>query len=395
MDLGLDSLSWLPWSQWAQVTDSLHEDHAQSLELLRTAALVISLPPESEPSLTRSGGDRLSQQAAGVLCCGANSGLPSGLWKEKAFQLVVLPNGTAGLSCHYPLADPIAVAQLWEFTLAREAYPLSKAGADSPRTKPRELKWKLKDAARPFAEASCEVFKREAQLLDLRVTRFDGIGWRAIRELKVHPHAYLHIAAQIAVFRVWKTTSFCFERVPLHLFSGGRSTYADCVCKEILDFWEKLQKKERLGQAECRKAFRKACRAFQRCYTRALCGDSWYLQLQALTSIEQNLEDHENPIPGNLKGRYRGLDGACIWLTPIHQDPKTPGHTLSIGGNFCEGPNFLIDQSVQIGFAALGDDDIYLHVRQYTTACYYLHTNAEEASHSSSEQVNNSGTQIS
>jgi hypothetical protein len=381
----LDTLAWLPWSQWGEAVAGLKMEAGMksqsglecsetlAIEKVWTAALVVALDA-TLPSWPQAQ-DSLSNRALGVLLGPSPACRGAGRWRGGAFCLVVQPDGYAGLCCTLPLAEPWAAAQMWEFVLSKERYPLSLGESDAEVAAPRcilarplgvgaaaETHSRIKDALASF---SCA-----AQGMELRIIIIKDIGWRVLQRLKVSPAALIHLAAQVAFYRVQGAAAFssiALDSVPTRLFMGGRSdwvcTTTSLTIQFVKAFCNGIPNTSALqARAQRRSLLVQACKALHDVQRETALGSGFWRFLLALRG-SSTCSHRQSLLRALLPMRQMssGLPavGFSTWLCEVQSDPKTPLAALSMGGGggFC-----MAGAGCRIGVSPVGDAQLVLHV---------------------------------
>lgn len=383
----VDTLAWLPWSEWGEAIAGLHIEvgvkfkgdgartETQAIQKIWMAALVLALD-STLPSWPQAQ-DSLSNRALGLLLGPSPACRGAGRWRSGAFCLVVQPDGYAGLCCTLPLAEPWAAAQMWEFALAKERYPISLADVDAEVLAPKCLRTETlsgasAEAMRRQVETARAAFVSAAQGMSLRVLHIKNVGWRVLQRLKVAPAALIHLAAQVAIYRVQGAVSFSkivLDSVPTRLFLGGRSDWVCTTTKTVVDFVSAFCNGiPKTDSAQARTATRfllvQACKSLDHLQRKTALGRGFYSFLLALRGSSSNNRRRsllQTLLP--LRGESDGIPavGLCTWLCEVQADPKTPSDALSLGG----GGGFSIAGAAggcRIGVAPIGDAELVVHV---------------------------------
>ena len=383
----LDTLAWLPWSEWGQAVAGLEAEadmpsqsdrgctQTLAIEKVWTAALVVALDA-TLPSWPQAH-DALSNRALGVLLGPSPACRGAGRWRGGAFCLVVQPDGYAGLCCTLPLAEPWAAAQMWEFALSKERYPLSLGDSDAEVAVPRCIRVQplgtvaAAETQRRIGDALSS-FARAAQGMELRILIVKDIGWRVLQRLKVSPAALIHLAAQVAFFRVQGAAAFssiALDSVPTRLFMGGRS---DWVCtttsltiqfvKAFCDGMPKTGSTLTQTRAKRRSLLGQACKALHELQRETSLGNGFLRFLLALRG-SSTCSHRQSLLRTLLPLQSSDLPsvGICTWLCEMQTDPKTPMAALSLGGGggFCMAG---ADAGCRVGVSPVGDAQLVLHV---------------------------------
>jgi len=288
----------------------------------------------------------------------------------------VQPDGYAGLCCSLPLAEPWAAVQMWEFALSKERYPISAAGVEVEVAKPKcicvDSAGYVKAAAlRSQVQIVNSVFSTAAERLTLSVIHVKSVGWRLLTRLKVAPGALIHLAAQVALYRVQGVVAFsnmALDLVPTPLFTGGRSDWActttaslvKCV-KFFCDGHPASAEQERTAK---RRLLLEACRSLESMRNETSLGKGYYRFLLALRGSSTSRVRRsilEALLPSLQIQAASPSVGLCTWLCEVQSDPKTVPAALSLGGGggFCMASG---QGSCRVGIAPVGDSDLVLHV---------------------------------
>ena len=383
----LDALSWLSWSEWSEAIVCLeidkgvklqHDSTAKSpaIEKMWSAALVLALD-ESLPSWPQAL-DNLSNRALSLLLGPSPACQGRSRWRG-AFCLVVQPDGYAGLCCTLPLAEPWAASQMWEFALARERYPISTANAEVEVATPRCIRTQVRDAETELmvtkrVESAQMTYARVALGVSLRVLVINNLGWHMLKALQVDPTALLHLAAQIALYRVQGTVSMALDSVATPLFSGGRSDWAWTTTTKVVEFLmafcEDVHQIQKKGCDQHRSVTRSllvdCCNALENLRHETVLGHGFYrflLALRGSTSSSHRRALFESILPRRHRSDGAPAVGLSTILWEVQADPKTSASQLSLGGGggFCAAGSSAAS-CCRVSVSPVGDDRLVLHV---------------------------------
>jgi len=385
----LDTLTWLSWSEWGKAVAGLTLElsvefrgdgscvQTRAIDKMFTAALVVALD-ETLPSWPQAQ-DALSNRAMSLLLGPSPSCQGAGRWRGGSFCLVVQPDGYAGLCCSLPLAEPWAAAQMWEFALSKERYPISLADVEAEVAAPKCLRLLPVSAAaaaqmRAQIKGARAIFERVAQGTSVRVIHVKSIGWRVLQRLKVAPAALIHLAAQVALYRVQGAValqSMALDSVPTRLFLGGRSdwvcTSTALVVQFVRVFCDGIPNPKG-GCAQARKAKRcllvQACKTLDDLRRETALGNGVYrflLALRGSASTDRRRWLLRSLLPSRHEPPSIQPVALCTWLCEVQTDPKTPAAALSLGGGggFCAAG---AASSCRVGVAPVGDSELVVHV---------------------------------
>ena len=380
----VDALSWLPWSEWGQAVSQITaknemkpEGQARAAEKLWSAALVLALDAKL-PSWPQAQ-DAHSNRALGLILGPSPGCRGAGRWRDGSFCLVVQPDGHAGLCCSLPLAEPWAAAQMWEFALSKERYPITAAEVEVEVAKPTCICVKASgnstSAVRSKAELAQLAFSSSAKGLTLRVLHIKSLGWRVLTRLKAAPAALLHLAAHVAVYRVQGAvalSNMALDMVPTSLFTGGRSDWMSTTSDLVVEFVKVFCKSESrsavLNRMAKRKLLLEACTFLDNLRNETLLGKGFQRFLLALhgSSASRRRSMLEVLLPSRRQQAEFPAIGLSTWLCEVQSDPRTLPSALSLGGGggFCMASG---QGCCRIGVAPVGDSEIVLHVSCFHT----------------------------
>lgn len=393
----VDTLSWLPWSEWGQAISQFtigstvnneghRQDGAQAAEKMWSAALVLALDAKL-PSWPQAL-DAYSNRALGLILGPSPACRGGGRWRDGSFCLVVQPDGYAGLCCSLPLAEPWATVQMWEFALSKERYPISAADVEVEVAKPKCICTQSAGtfttaALRSQLEQAQTAFSSAARCLSLRVVHVKSIGWRVLTRLKVAPAALIHLAAHVAMYRVQGAIAFsnmALDVVPTPLFVGGRCDWVCTTSELVIEFVKifcKIQSKP-AGQdrATKRRLLLEACTFLDKLRRETSLGKGFHRFLLALhgsSASSRRRSTIEALLPSQPEQAQFPAIGLSTWLCEVQSDPKTPQAALSLGGGggFCMASG---KGCCRVSVAPVGDIELVLHV-----SCFHTPVDSRDA----------------
>ncbi|KAJ3220396.1 hypothetical protein HDU67_000063 [Dinochytrium kinnereticum] len=158
-------------------------------------------------------------------------------WFDKGLQLIVAPDGRAGINGDSMAVDVTAMARIAEAVVAREPFKSKESNSAESLIPPARLTWVVNDEIRSLlknAGQEAKTFSADSQCISLD---FEIFGTRYIQEIvKCSPDAFFQIALLITWRRLHEVPAAAGETVSLRGFSHGRTTVGRTLTEETNAF---------------------------------------------------------------------------------------------------------------------------------------------------------------
>lgn len=248
---GVGVLTALPRERWAFLRQRLiafHPPNETILKRLEQAPFVLCLDDAG-------GDDDESLSRAFFL------GQCENRWFDKTLQLIVLPDGEAGLNMEHSLVDGSPNVRLLASVMASPVRYRSDLGRGIPLARQADfsLDGQLEEALSQGRRSLSGLRRRTA----LKVLRFHAFGRERIRNCWVSPDAFVQMAIQLAQHRVFGKCHMAYEAVMTRRFLFARTEAMRPVTPESLVFIRAMEDPEE-DSANRIARFREACEAHVR-----------------------------------------------------------------------------------------------------------------------------------
>jgi len=357
-------------TRWAEIRETYFSEgvNRRSLDTIERALLWLSLDDQSTEMLDWSG--------RGKALLAGNPKAPN-IWFDKSINMIVFPNGKAGLNCEHSWADAPVAAHLMEQTFIVGEYKMNpydetghvKAGLDGStsfcnRPPEREeawnrLSWALSADAEDAIRSSYNNYQGLINDIDLSVTSYSNYGKDFVKKCRVSPDAYVQMAMQLAYFRDRGRFDATYESSMTRLFLHGRTETVRPVTSESCAFVRAMEDPQASPRDKLR-ALQVAAERHVRGYTDAMAGAGIDRHLFALYCVSVGTKT-ESPFlkiamssPWKLSTSQQPQQQTTLW------DIKDPiwANRISPGGGF--GP--VCDDGYGVSYMVSGEREFFFHV---------------------------------
>lgn len=193
------------------------ECNAKNLEALKDALLVISIDEESENG---------HEAVQGLMLNSRNK------YFDKTIQLVITKKGRIGYSIEHTAVDGTTIFAVISYineglTSTREEIIQTE---DKPQV--QQFKWEVSaELQKTFIQLEKESEQRKA-LFHIEAMPRQTFGAEAIKQMKISPDAFFHMALQLAQYRTFNTFHSVYEPVSIRHFKEGRTECARATSME-------------------------------------------------------------------------------------------------------------------------------------------------------------------
>jgi carnitine O-acetyltransferase len=227
-DESLGILTTLNRDDWADTRDALLKIHPQnkvSLDTIETSLFALCLD-DSRP-------DTLDDRFRDIL-----HGDGKNRWFDKSFQFIVGRNGKFGVNGEHSGLDGYPVHRLIRF-IYDQSGSLSSAenyAGGKSKSKPQKLKFYFNSRLRQIISRAGKNFGARINDTLTRVVEFREFGKERIKSLEVSPDAFVQLALQLAMYRLFGTCKSIYEVASTRRFLHGRTESLRTVSSESLQF---------------------------------------------------------------------------------------------------------------------------------------------------------------
>lgn len=213
---------------WAAAREALlhiHPRNKNTLEIIESALFFLCLDDFSPTTLD----DRFRAVLHGD---GKNR------WFDKSFQFIVGQNGKFALNGEHSGLDGYPVHRLIRFVYDEEASlsNLEKHKGPNPECRARKLAFQLDDRMRHTILKTAREFSEAIEHTLTRVVVFREFGKDRIKSYKISPNAFVQLALQVAMYRLFGKCKSVYEVASTRRFQNGRTETLRTVSTESLQF---------------------------------------------------------------------------------------------------------------------------------------------------------------
>uniref|UniRef100_A0A7S4PFT3 Choline/carnitine acyltransferase domain-containing protein n=1 Tax=Guillardia theta TaxID=55529 RepID=A0A7S4PFT3_GUITH len=256
-------------NEWAAARSKIIESsaNAESLEAIDSAMFVICLEDHVPV-------DYVDQQNSFL------HGSAKNRWFDKSFQMIVQPNGRAGINFEHSWGDGVAVLRYFN-----EIYDdSSKAPCPQPQTHPkapRKLEFKISNEVRAIIDKAEKDFDNTRSSVATHLLEVPGFTSSYISQKGLGLDGTLQMSFQLAYFRLFGHSASTYESANQSAFKHGRTETirsatpeSDAMCKTFFSKSSTRPEKE--------EALRKAVKQHGVITRNALMGKGWDRHMFAL-----------------------------------------------------------------------------------------------------------------
>lgn len=219
-------------------------------------------------------------------------------WSDKSFNLIITPDGRAGVHAEHSWGDAPALAHLLEICMLsekkREFYTMDGdvLEIDADRAKKAKGHWesypaerldfRLPDELVAVARQANADYVKRIDNFDLYVNAFTDYGKKFVSKVaKCSPDAWIQMALQLAYFRDQHTFTQTYESSMTRLYAEGRTETIRSASTESVAFCRAMEDKK-TDRAEVLELLRIACDRHQQTTYETMVGEGVDRHLFAL-----------------------------------------------------------------------------------------------------------------
>ncbi|MGD2271885.1 MAG: choline/carnitine O-acyltransferase [Desulfobacterales bacterium] len=159
-------------------------------------------------------------------------------WFDKSFQFIVGKNGRFGVSGEHSGLDGYPVHRLIKFIYDESVMwqRLEKPRGLKSECRPRRLKFQFDDRIHRTILKAAKDFNRFIENTSTRVIAFRDFGKDFIKSSKISPDAFVQLALQIALYKLFGKCKSVYEVASTRRFQNGRTETLRSVSNESHQF---------------------------------------------------------------------------------------------------------------------------------------------------------------
>ncbi|MDR0500659.1 MAG: choline/carnitine O-acyltransferase [Coriobacteriales bacterium] len=234
--------------------------NSQNCDLIENALFVLSFTDSKDQSV--------EERIATVLLDGQDQIF------SKTLQAIITSSGSIGFNVEHTPIDGVPTLNILAkvFDAIKDQMPIDKkeesaalAKSAAPENSPalansselenspaltKRLSWQFTPELLVALEECRAMVEQEAQVYKIQYRLIESIGKNRIKELKVSPDAYFHMALAVAQMAVFGRLQSVYEPVAMRSFYEGRTECARSLSKEKKDFAEAYLNTEKLPERD-------------------------------------------------------------------------------------------------------------------------------------------------
>ncbi|KAJ1957829.1 hypothetical protein EC988_000632 [Linderina pennispora] len=211
---------------WAAARSALEQDNSVALETADSALFGVALDVDVEAAQLES-----AEGCAATFC---HSQAGRNRWYDKAFQIIVLSNGRAGVNGEHAPVDALTTGRIAMEAATKERGPLKDTKPAKGLDEPAPLLWHVPGSVLTAIDKVRGDASRLAGNLRIRLGNADQFGAQWIKQLGVSPDAFFQVALQLAYLRLHGRPAPTYETASLRAFLHGRTeTIRSCTPEAI------------------------------------------------------------------------------------------------------------------------------------------------------------------
>ncbi|KAI0243884.1 Carnitine O-acetyltransferase mitochondrial [Massospora cicadina] len=236
---------------WAQARGRLEKvpANADALSTIDRALIVLCLEDYSPPTSINESHLVMFHGVAGL-----------NRWFDKAIQLIVTPNGRAGVNGEHSPADAVVPGRIFNGMVQNEPAVDPEGINELKLEEPALLSWTIDGATGEAISAAKIKVAKFVSTIHSTLLHYSGYGATLIKQLKVSPDAYVQMALQLAYYRQHGQVAPTYETASTRAFLHGRTEAVRSCSVESTDFVKKFDDPE-VTKPEKLKAFQSAIAA--------------------------------------------------------------------------------------------------------------------------------------
>lgn len=296
------------------------------------------------------------------------------LWFDKSFNMVVFPDGRAGLNAEHSYADALTVAHMWEWIMTgerKESFEDKKreynkhvigytAALRNPEkiTPPKRLTFEFGKNAKAAIKEAITANAEEIKNLDLNVLEYTGYGKGFMKQARISPDAFAQMVMQLSYFRDAGSFALTYEASVTRLFNMGRTETVRSLSCESRAFVEAMLN-PKATTAEKVKAIQAAEKKHTSLYKHAMTGGGVDRHLFGLYVSSVGLGFDSDFLKSALKMPWTLSTSQTPQKQTTRWNPEGEDKIyVSPGGGF--GP--VADDGYGVSYMFPNDDCIFFHV---------------------------------
>jgi carnitine O-acetyltransferase len=236
-------LTSLARDDWAEARNHLRElcpSNARSLERVESALFAVGIEVRQAEDLAHAG--RLFFHGDG-----------SNIWFDKAYTIMVCPDGRAGMNLEHTGLDGSTFLSFMDYLYQKASsdWTEEKEGDSQAEAPVTELVFELDAKLQALLGTARERFDALVADTTIRLFVFDAFGTDTIKSLKVSPDGFAQLAFHLAQYWVFGSCRTTYESAMTRGFLHGRTETIRTVTDEVVAFCEAMNDPNASPERRC------------------------------------------------------------------------------------------------------------------------------------------------
>ena len=199
------------------------DKNSENFEILKEALFVVCMDEDSK-----------DLHDFGMSLIGSNE---NNRYFDKSLQVIFSKNGDFGFNFEHTGADAGSWINIINM-VGEELKDIDKhiKNTSSKIIEVEELTWQLTNDIKNNLEKMRLEHLSRLENIHLEILKFEDFGSNKIKSLKYSPDAFLHLALQLAQYRMFNTLRSTYEAVSTRAYLNGRTECTRPISMEVLNF---------------------------------------------------------------------------------------------------------------------------------------------------------------
>ncbi len=197
------------------------------LQTIADALIVLSLDEESE-----SAEEAIQNLMLGVM----------NKYFDKTIQIIITKNGEIGFNIEHSAVDGTSIATVISHISTGLVKDLTYTSPSPHQPVVEKKKWELSEPLEEMIQEFQEEHVKRRNEYVLHPNVFSDFGAKAIKNMRMSPDAFFHIALQLAQYRTYRTFKSVYQPVAVRFFHEGRTECARATSMEKIEVVEAIER---------------------------------------------------------------------------------------------------------------------------------------------------------
>ncbi len=169
---------------------------------------------------------------------------PGNKYFDKTIQIVITKHGDIGLNIEHSAVDGMTISTVVSHIYEGIHKEHRQTSCISEQPEVQKLEWEITHEMEERLEQLEETYFEKTKELSLLTTTFTDFGKEKIKELRLSPDAFFHMALQLAQYRTYGEFRSVYEPVSVGHFLEGRTECARAISVEKRTLVEAIESGE-------------------------------------------------------------------------------------------------------------------------------------------------------